>query len=186
MTVLIADDHPIYIEGLSNLLKSYDFTVVGCAMDGKEAVKQAILLQPDVILMDANMPEMNGIEATKKIKESLPEIKIIILTGIEDDTLLFDSIQAGASGFLLKKLNGGELNQSLRDLQAGKNPFSQGVEDSLLKEFRRVHPQPSVVLMGRQIEILKRLSMGLTPGTAANAVSAPPGEYARKGETQRN
>jgi DNA-binding NarL/FixJ family response regulator len=167
MKILIADDHPIYREGLGNLLRSYDFTVVGSVRDGVEAVEAALSLAPDVVLMDANMPRMDGIEATRRIKAENPAVKVIILTGIEDDRLLFESIQAGASGFLLKKLDGDSLNRSLHELEEGKNPFSPGVEESLLHEFSRITENDSkaakrIHLDDRQIKTLEYLARGMT------------------------
>ncbi|MCI1208858.1 MAG: response regulator transcription factor [Treponema sp.] len=164
MNILIADDHPIYVEGLVNLLQSYDFTVVGTAADGKAAVEQVQRLQPDIVLMDANMPGMNGIEATKRIRKENPETKVIILTGIEDDSLLFDAVKAGASGFLLKKLDGDSLYKSLLELQAGKNPFSPGMGDLLLGKISSIEKEPriAVPLSARQLRILEYLDSDMT------------------------
>ena len=167
MTVLIADDHPIYLEGLANLLQTYSYRVIASAGNGIEAVEKALSLKPDVILMDAQMPETNGIEATKIIKEKAPEIKILILTSVDDDELLFSAIRAGASGFLIKNLDGDELNRSLQELKAGKNPFSPGLQDSLLKEFSRVKngsekKQGTALVSKRHFDILEHISNGLT------------------------
>lgn len=164
MTVLVADDHPIYIEGLANLLRSYDFTVIGKAKDGLEAVRLAEELKPDVVLMDANMPEMDGIEATKKIKENAPNCKVIILTGIEDDSLLMRALDAGASGFLLKKLDGESLHKNLLELQAGRNPFSPGIEALFSESTANEKKSGKRInrLTVRDEEILKKLSRGMT------------------------
>jgi DNA-binding NarL/FixJ family response regulator len=175
MTVLVADDHPIYVEGLVNLLHSYDFTVAGNAADGAEAVRLACKLKPDVVLMDANMPVMDGIEATKQIRQAVPDTKVIILTGIEDDELLYRAVQAGASGFLLKRLDGSSLHKDLLELQAGRNPFSPGLGDLLLKKFtgnetgktRKVQHCP---LTGREIHVLQCLSRGMTYKEIGNEI----------------
>jgi DNA-binding NarL/FixJ family response regulator len=114
--------------------------------------------------MDANMPGVDGIEATKRIRKENPEIKILILTGIEDDSLLFEAVKAGASGFLLKKLDGDSLYKNLQDLQNGKNPFSPGLGDLLLKKISHIEKEAkeSVSLSGRQLRILEYLNDGLT------------------------
>jgi DNA-binding NarL/FixJ family response regulator len=128
-------------------------------------VRLAQQLGPDVVLMDARMPGMDGIEATRKIKAAIPQTKVIILTGIEDDRLLFDAVKAGASGFLLKKLDGDSLNRSLRELQAGRNPFSPGMEDLLLQKFSSIGDSRNKkipLLTGRQIRILEWLYRGMT------------------------
>lgn len=166
MTILVADDHPIYIEGLVNLLQSYDFTVVGKAANGIEAVQLAGSLQPDIVLMDANMPELDGIEATKEIKRNYPNIKIVILTGIEDDVLLLKAIQAGAAGFLLKRLDGDSLHKNLIELQNGSNPFSPELEEVLMKKIAdetKKGAQPALsFLTEREVTILQLLSRGKT------------------------
>src|SRR5574344_124209 len=166
MTILVADDHPIYIEGLANLLQSYDFTVVGKAANGIEAVKLAGELQPDIVLMDANMPDLDGIEATKEIKKNYPNMKIIILTGIEDDVLLLKAIQAGAAGFLLKRLDGDSLHKNLIELQKGNNPFSPELEDVLKKKIAdetKKEAQPALEFRTeREVTILQLLSRGKT------------------------
>jgi two-component system NarL family response regulator len=105
MKVMIADDHPLYVEALENLLRT-DFEIISKVDNGSKAVTEAHEKHPDVILMDINMPIMNGIEATRKILSELPEIKIIILTSLEERENLFRAIKAGASGYLLKNLDG--------------------------------------------------------------------------------
>lgn len=171
MKILIADDHPIYAEGLRNLLHSYDYTVHGIVCNGKEAVEEAISSRPDVILMDLNMPEMDGIEATRQIARLLPDTRIIILTGIKEDAALFQALRAGASGYLLKDLDGEELKRSLEEMARGRPPFSPGLEETLLKEFQKQSEhnrskegdaQEQNLFSLRQEEILSRLASGET------------------------
>ena len=167
MTILVADDHPIYIEGLVNLLRSFDFTVVGSAQNGLEAISLANELKPDIVLMDANMPEMDGIEATKQIRQKNPQIKVVILTGIEDDALLLRALDAGAMGFLLKRLDGESLQKNLLDLQSGKNPFSPGIEDLLRKKVanqnaEEIQKNKPTLFTERDETILRLLSRGRT------------------------
>jgi DNA-binding NarL/FixJ family response regulator len=165
MTILVADDHPIYIEGLVNLLRSYDFTVTGRAQNGAEAVRLACRLKPDIVLMDANMPVMDGIEATRQIRAVLPATKVVILTGIEDDALLLQAVQAGASGFLLKRLDGDSLHKNLLELQSGRNPFSPELEDHLIKKNSISEKEKSThfnSLAERDLSIMRFLVKGLT------------------------
>jgi DNA-binding NarL/FixJ family response regulator len=103
MRIVIADDHPLYVEALENLLRN-DFEIVSTVTDGSQAIRAAREKIPDVILMDINMPVLNGIEATRQISAEMPEIKIIILTSFEEEESLFRAIQAGAAGYLLKNL----------------------------------------------------------------------------------
>ncbi|HDQ14913.1 MAG TPA: response regulator transcription factor [Sediminispirochaeta sp.] len=169
MRILIADDHPIYAEGLRNLLLSYDYSVDGIVRTGAEAIREALRRRPDVVLMDLNMPEMDGIGATKKIVEQLPETRVIVLTGIEEEESLFRALQAGASGYLLKNLDAEELKRNLEDLASGRTPFSPGLEETLLREFQRGRnagsggvPTGEEPLTERQKSILARLAAGRT------------------------
>ncbi|MFW5991685.1 MAG: response regulator [Halanaerobiaceae bacterium] len=140
MRIMIADDHPLFAEGLRNLLRSNEFEIVEIVKDGENAIETACREKPDVILMDIGMPVINGIEATCRIKEKLNEVKIIILTSFEEEESLIRAVKAGASGYLLKSLDGKELIEGLRELEKGKNPFSPGLEDFLLNTIRQTDP----------------------------------------------
>ncbi len=171
---MIADDHPLFAEGLKNLIDSQDFNIVGIVKDGEEAVEKALSHKPDLIFMDIDMPIIDGIEATKRIKASLPGVKIIMLTSFEEDNSLFKAIKAGASGYLLKSLDAEELIRSLTDIKAGKNPFSAGLEDCLLNEIqdnldtddmsgkKKQKCNNGELLTKRQIDVLKYIVKGLT------------------------
>ncbi len=167
MKVMIADDHPLYVEALENLLRS-DFEIVSKVDNGSKAVIEAYEKHPDVILMDINMPVMNGIEATRKILSELPEIKIIILTCFEEKESLFRAVKAGASGYLLKNLDGKEIIAGLMELEKGRNPFAPGFEACILQEFQDNYPKFSSIdeltdkLNDRQIEVLTLVTQGLT------------------------
>jgi two-component system NarL family response regulator len=137
MRILIVDDHPIYAEGLKNLLLSWGYGEVSVARDGPEAIALAAATGADVILMDIGLPGMDGIEATAEIKKARPEAKIVMLTSLGEEESLFRAIRAGASGYLIKTLNGEELVRCLSDLKEGRNPFSPGMEESLLAQLRR-------------------------------------------------
>lgn len=168
MKVMIADDHPLYIEALENLLRA-DFEIVSKVDNGSKAITEAHEKHPDVILMDINMPVLNGIEATRRILSELPNIKIIILTSFEERESLFRAIKAGASGYLLKNLDGKEIIEGLKELEKGKNPFAPGLEACILQEFQHNYPKDinganelADKLSDRQIEVLELVSQGLT------------------------
>jgi DNA-binding NarL/FixJ family response regulator len=144
MSVLLADDHRLLLEGLSNLLEAHNIEVAGMANDGLEAIKLARSLHPDVILMDIRMPRCDGLCATRVIKAEMPEIKIVILTTSTEDQDLFEAVKSGACGYLLKSMDAEELVEALDQVQQGIPPFSPGLAARLLSEFARLAPLPSV------------------------------------------
>lgn len=165
MRILIADDHPLYTEGLKNFLED-DFEITGIVEDGKTAVKEALSSKPDVILMDIKMPVIDGIEATRLIKEELPDSKIIILTSFEREDSIIKAIEAGASGYLLKSLDGDQLIQNLKEMEQGKSPFSPGLEGFLLQNIRKSGDaeteKEEKKFTARQIDVIKLLVKGYT------------------------
>lgn len=164
MRIMIADDHALYVEGLRNLLQD-EFEIVSVVSTGVEAVEEARKTKPDVILMDINMPELDGIAATKEIVAEQPEVKILMLTSFAETDILFRAIRAGAVGYLLKDLEDTEIISGLWELKCGKNPFSPGLEIEILKEFRK-QSAPSLLngdldrLNKRQIEVLDLVAQG--------------------------
>jgi two-component system NarL family response regulator len=143
MKILIVDDHPIYAEGLKNTLASWGYEEVAVARDGPEAIARAAESRPDAVLMDIGLPGMDGIEATAEIKKLCPEARIVMLTSLGEEESLFRAIKAGASGYLIKTMGGEELVRCLSDLKEGRNPFSPGMEESLLAELRRSYAAPA-------------------------------------------
>jgi DNA-binding NarL/FixJ family response regulator len=135
MRVLLVDDHPLFLEGMRNLLMSEGIQVVGLAKDGLEALAQSRHLHPDVILMDIQMPRCDGVCATRLIKAELPECKVVMLTISEDDQDLFEAVKSGASGYLLKRLDAAEFFKYLAELHEGHPPFSPGLAEKILNEF---------------------------------------------------
>src|SRR5919204_6108198 len=105
MRVLIADDHPLFRDGLRSLLEARGIDVVGEARTGREAVDQAKRLRPDVVLMDLNMPELGGLAATRLISAEQPDVRVVVLTASEDDADLFEAIKSGAQGYVFKNVD---------------------------------------------------------------------------------
>ncbi|MCL6589589.1 MAG: response regulator [Firmicutes bacterium] len=170
MKVLLADDHTLFLDGLASLLAANQIEVAGTARDGFEALQKARELKPDIIVMDIQMPRCDGLTATRLIKAELPRIKIIMLTMSETDEVLFEAIKSGASGYLLKDLDGEEFIEMLLGLEKGEVPLSPGIAARFLKEFMKneaaAAPEESRILSEgltpRQIEILTMAAKGMT------------------------
>jgi DNA-binding NarL/FixJ family response regulator/two-component sensor histidine kinase len=165
LRLLLVDDSPIFLEGLRNLLMARGLTVIGVARDGLEAQEKARQLRPDVIVMDVMMPRCNGLEATRLIKAEFPEIKIVMLTVSEEDDHLFEAIQNGASGFLLKGMDANEFCTLLARLTRGESPLTPGAASRLMAEFARSQPSTRETdqdLSERQWQILDLVARGLT------------------------
>ncbi len=137
MRILLADDHGLFVEGLSNLLRAGGYAVVGAAHDGLAAVQLARSLHPEVILMDIRMPRCDGLAATRVIQAELPEIKIVMLTTSAEDADLFEALKSGASGYLLKNLQPNELFDFLAGLGRGEAALSRELSARVLAEFAR-------------------------------------------------
>jgi len=181
--VLLVDDHPLFLEGLRNLLVSEGIEVVGLAKDGLEALAQARRLRPDVILMDIQMPRCDGVSATRLIKAELPECKVVMLTISEDEQDLFEAVKSGASGYLLKRLDAADFFRYLADLHEGHPPFSPGLAEKILKEFShqavktgiqadqaRANESQGIPLSPRQLQILTLVAQGQTYGQVAATI----------------
>ncbi|MDX1417200.1 MAG: response regulator transcription factor [Candidatus Promineifilaceae bacterium] len=177
--VLIADDHPLFRFGLRALLEAEPGTaVIGEATNGREAVAMSAELQPDVIVMDINMPDLNGIEATKQILAHNPDANILIMTMFDDDTV-FAAMRAGARGYLLKGVEGEETLQAIRAVAAGQAIFSPKVAERLIQYFAAVPRQGSAVppfpdLTPRELEVLQLIAQGLTNNAIAERLVLSP------------
>ena len=159
--IVIADDHPIVRQGLAAVLEQEeDFKVVSQAGNGLEAVAQARELRPDIILMDLQMPEMDGVEAIQKIKEEAPDIGIIILTTYDTDDYIFRGIEAGARGYLLKDSPPGEVLNAIRAVYKGESLIQPRVASRLLDRFSQLAraPDPGEVLSPREVEVLQLMA----------------------------
>ncbi|HET7015966.1 MAG TPA: response regulator transcription factor, partial [Streptosporangiaceae bacterium] len=132
--VLIADDQKVVREGLVSLIGLLPgVSVVGAAVDGNDAVRQASELRPDVVLMDLNMPRCNGVEATSRLREQQPETAVVVLTTYSDDEWVFSALQAGARGFLTKDAGAAEIHRAILDVAAGNAQLDPGVQRRLLE-----------------------------------------------------
>jgi DNA-binding NarL/FixJ family response regulator len=160
--VLIVDDHPVVRDGLKLLLDSRDgFQVVGEATTGEEAVRLACDTSSDVILMDLMMPVMDGIEATRRILESRPHARVLVLTSFGGDEQLFPALDAGALGFLLKDATADELVRAIRQVAQGLSSLSPPVARRLVRRFKHgAAEMPADKLTPREIEILRELAHG--------------------------
>ena len=187
LRVLIADDHPLFRHGLSALLSaSSDFEVVGEATTGEEAIELAAKLQPDVILMDIQMPGVNGIEATRSIVHTSPQIRILMITMLDDDASVFTAMKAGARGYVLKDAQKADMFQAIHAVGRGEAIFSPAIATRLIDFFSALRPvappQAFPELTGREREILTLIAQGhnnteiatrlfLSPHTVRNYVS---------------
>jgi DNA-binding NarL/FixJ family response regulator len=167
--ILIADDHSLFRDGLRSLLQAQGHEVVGEAKNGREAVELARTLDPDVVLMDLQMPELDGIGATKAIVGAMPEMKVVILTASEEESKLFDAIKSGAQGYLLKNLEAEEFFELLEGAQRGEPALTPNLARKLLQEFAKpaAPVAPAVeedqdALTAREREVLELMVEGVT------------------------
>jgi DNA-binding NarL/FixJ family response regulator len=136
LRILIAEDHPLFRKGVISLLSSVpEFEVIGEAKTGEEAVVRATQMQPDVILMDLQMPEVNGIEATRRILQESPNVRILVVTLFEDDDSVFMALRAGARGYVLKDADEEEMVLSIRAVGKGEAIFSPAIATRVLAFF---------------------------------------------------
>lgn len=176
--ILIADDHPMFRFGIRALLSAEsDMDVVGEATNGQEAVTLATSLKPDLILMDINLPQLNGIEATRQIVKQNPAIGILIITMFEDDTV-FAALQAGARGYLLKGAEGEETLRAIRAAANGESIFSPSIAQRLTQFFARssgpAAVEPFQDLTQRERDILRLIAQGLTNTAIAERLFLSP------------
>jgi DNA-binding NarL/FixJ family response regulator len=168
--IFIADDHSLFRDGLKALFKTLeDFEVVGEAATGDQAIIQVQTLQPDVVLMDINMPDVSGLVATERILQANPKTGVIMVTMVEDDASLFMAMCAGARGYVLKGADYFELLQAVRAVAAGQAMFGPAVAARMLHFFRELASQPELAryrdafptLTTREHEILELMAQGL-------------------------
>ncbi|WP_040666664.1 response regulator [Nitrolancea hollandica] len=163
--VLLVDDHTLFREGLAALLSYHDdFAVVGEASDAEGALTQAHTLHPDLVLMDIDMPGEDGVIATRRLKEALPDIAVVMVTVHDDTDKLLEAIKAGAQGYLLKNIRSTELIDQLRGLARGEAAISRRIATRMLEEFRRQDEpaEPEAELTTRELEVLELVAARLS------------------------
>jgi two-component system, NarL family, response regulator LiaR len=167
-TILIADDHPLFRRSVRSVLENEpDFTVVGEAANGVEAVRLAGELRPAVVLMDISMPELDGLEATRQIKAQHPEIAVLVLTIHNDEQHSLEILQAGAAGYLTKSVFGEEIVNSIRGVISGEMVLSPSIGKRLLELAARYPLKPALLpagekLSARELQIIKLAAQGMT------------------------
>ena len=187
LQLLIADDSRAARTGLKALLKAVaDVQLVGEATGGEEAIRLAEQLQPDVVLMDLHMPDVNGIEATRQIVHTSPHIAVLVLTMYDDDDSVFAAMQAGARGYLLKGASKSEMLRAIRDVAGGAAIFSPAIARRMMNYFDQIRKRPAAhafpELTPREQEVLTLMaqqqsnqeiaeSLSLSPKTVRNYVS---------------
>ncbi len=177
--VVMADDHVLVREGIRNVLDRHpNIDVVAEAGDGNEAVALTVELRPDVVLMDIAMPQLNGIEATRQIKEQCPGTAILVLTAYDDDHYVFALLEAGAAGYLLKSAHSDELVTAVQQIHAGESVLSPSVARKVLRKFigsggDGARPDPER-LTERELEILRLAATGLPNKAIAGVLSLSP------------
>jgi len=201
--ILIVDDQRLMREGLATLLElEDDLEIAAEAEDGQAALDRYEALRPDVVLMDIRMPRMDGVEATRRLRQRWPNARVIILTTFDDDAYVFDGLRAGALGYLLKDVSGQELAEAVRKVAAGGALIEPSVARKVLAEFARLAepvrpaidhlPEP---LSERELEILRLVTAGasnrqiagrlfLAEGTVKNYISTILGKLGVEDRTQ--
>jgi DNA-binding NarL/FixJ family response regulator len=168
ITVLIADDHPLLRDGIVQLLmKEADFELVGQAADGEEAVRLADEKCPDVVIMDIEMPKLDGLDATRQIKAAHPETSVLVLTIHDDEEYIAALLEAGAAGYLLKTTYGKELVQAIRAVRLGEFVLDTQIGPRVFRAFARRSNKPvpanaSEKLSAREMEVMRLVGQGMT------------------------
>ena len=167
ITVMLADDHPLLRQALRHVLEEEDdFQIIAEAGDGEEAIRIATELLPDVVIMDISMPKMNGIEATRQIKEKCPRIAVLVLTVYDDNEHVLGILEAGAAGYLVKTIFGDTVAHAVRGIIAGESVLSPTVlhqitKNALLRE-QKIDIGTGEKMAGRELEILRLAAHGMS------------------------
>ena len=174
MKLMLVDDHALFIEGLSYLLKTYGFEVACVANSGKDALEQAAVHQPEVILMDICMPGLSGFDTLRLLKVQYPAMKVVMLTASQGDEDLFQAIKYGADGYLLKSTGAAELVEALQGIGRGETALSSSLAAQLLFELKDCQTEENtdstLQLTPRQLEILQMVARGVSYKDVAEAL----------------
>ena len=161
--ILLADDHTIVRQGLKLILAAHsDLEVVGEAANGREAVELAATLKPDIVLMDVAMPELNGIEATRRIVQAAPRLRVLVLSMHKEAVYVREILKAGARGYILKDAIDTELVNAVRSVARGDGYISPAVSGALLNDYRQNVTDPLDLLSSREREVLQLIAEGKT------------------------
>jgi DNA-binding NarL/FixJ family response regulator len=170
--VLLADDHALVREGFRMILEAQkDIQIVGQAGNGREAVELAAKLHPDVVVMDVAMPELNGIEGTRRILESSPRTRVLALSMHKDAVYVREVLRAGARGYLLKDSGDADLVAAVRAIAKGEGYLSPSVSESVLSDYRRHVTDPLDLLSSREREVLQMIAEGKTNKEIATSLN---------------
>jgi len=170
--ILLADDHSIVRQGFRLILEAQsDIEIVGEASNGREAIVQAERLQPDIVVMDVAMPELNGIEATRRLTAVVPRCRVLALSMHKDAVYVREILKAGARGYLLKDALDRDLVAAVRALMRGEGYLSPAVSDTVLTDYRRHVTNPIDLLTSREREVLQMIAEGKTNKEIAGALS---------------
>lgn len=174
LRVILVEDKPDIRESWSRLINSFpDFVCAGVCVSGEEALRTIPSMAPDVVLMDIFLPRMSGIECTTRLKAVAPKIQIVMLTGVEDNELVFMALQAGADGFLMKHTKPADLHLALLEVRRGGAPMTSEIARRVVESFRRPPrpTEPGVHLSVREEEVLILLSKGYSNKEIADRLS---------------
>ncbi len=170
--VILADDHQLFREGLANLLADFpEIEVIAQAVNGKDAIDKARQLNPDVVIMDINMPDLDGVEATAQLLKEKPDIKVIGLSMHIDKQYIKGMLEAGSSGYLFKNCSYDELIKAIQTVHRGKKYLSEKITEILIQEYltkEEIGPSTSSELTDRESEILKLIAEGISVSDISN------------------
>ncbi|MBI5282711.1 MAG: response regulator transcription factor [Candidatus Solibacter usitatus] len=163
ITILLADDHSVVRQGFRRILESQpDMEIVGEAGNGREAITEATRLTPDIVVMDVAMPELNGIEATRRLTESSPRTRVLALSMHKDAVYVREILRAGARGYLLKDAIDADLLAAIRSIAKGEAYLSPAIADAVLTDYRQHVTDPIDLLTSREREVLQHIAEGRT------------------------
>lgn len=176
ITVFLADDHAVMREGLARLLEFHaDFKIIGAANNGRDAVKQVLQLKPQVVIMDISMPDMNGIEAARQIRERAPDIRVVILSMHSTSAHIFHALEAGVRGYILKESAGSDVVDAVRTVHSGRRFLSPKVMEIVAEQVARPRgASPLDRLSRREREILQLVAEGRSSAHIAATLHISP------------